>query len=179
MPVEKQILTAVIVAAIFAAGFAVYWVLGVLEEDKLRKTGKPLLAAIVQAHNDLYARGPKDRAAIVLITFETDIPDLANYLHGLATRALELTRTIRVGVDSHADVDAALAVMDTRYQPGKRTLLPSEFTGGRQVYSAYVMVRRQYLPSGKLTDPFLACKALPGARGRLVMIDRAELKRGQ
>jgi hypothetical protein len=175
MPPEKQILVGVIVAAVFATGFAVYWLLGRLEEKNVEAKGKPFFAAIVQAHAGMYSAGTTDSAAQVLICFE-GVPNLEVYLQQLAARALKLSRTIRVGKDKVSDVDAALAVMDTRYQPRKRTLLPSEFTGGHAVYCAYVMLRRKHLPAGRLSKPWIACKAFPGSRGRLVMTSDSELQ---
>jgi hypothetical protein len=47
MPVEQKILIAVIVAAVFAAGYGVYWLLGVLEEQNVAATGTLLRAAVV------------------------------------------------------------------------------------------------------------------------------------
>jgi hypothetical protein len=179
MTPEKQVLVGVIVAAIFGAGFAVYWLFGILEEKNVEATGKPFFAAIAQAHIAMYSRGTTDSAAQVLISFDKDIPNLETYLKELASRALAVSRTVRVGKDKVSDVDAALAVLDTRYQPRKRTLLPSEFTGGHAVYCAYVMLRRKYLPEGRLTKPWIACKAIPGSSGRLVMTSDAELEREQ
>jgi hypothetical protein len=74
MPPPKEVLTGVIVAAIFALGFAVYWILGILEEKKVGASGTPYFAAIVQAHAAMYSRGTADSAAQVLICFEKMSP---------------------------------------------------------------------------------------------------------
>lgn len=60
--------------------------------------------------------------------------------------------------------EVAALVDDEAYRPYSRFLLPKEFTGGREVYSAHVWIARQYLPDGFLTLPFVRACALTGAQ---------------
>lgn len=61
--------------------------------------------------------------------------------------------------------EIAQLVIDETARFSTRYRLPRKFTGGPTVYSIAVMVRRKYMPAGRITLPYIYCVAMPGADG--------------
>jgi len=71
--------------------------------------------------------------------------------------------------ENETDRTVARLVVDERFRPRKRTRLPVEFTGGLEVHSVDLMVERNLLPAGYITESVIHCKAMPGEAGRTWM----------
>jgi hypothetical protein len=60
-------------------------------------------------------------------------------------------------LETAIEAEVAALVNDERYRPNQRLLLPARFTGGKEVYSLHVRIRRQYLPAGKIKHSYVRC----------------------
>jgi hypothetical protein len=125
-----------------------------LQEKRTLERGKRLLGWIVQANSDLYDAGSVDAPAQILVSFDakSDPPD--DFMEQLAERVAALK-----GKEPETGVEAEVAALvnDERYRPYQRSLLPARFTGGKEVYSLHVRVRREYLPAGKIKHSYVRC----------------------
>ena len=124
--------------------------------------GDPVVGFIVQANNVLWVRGTGDNAAQILITFD---PELADDPERMMRLARKLGRLKSEPPDDDMEEEIARLVIDETARFSTRYRLPRKFTGGPTVYSIAVMVRRKYLPAGRLTLPYIYCVGLPGADG--------------
>ena len=118
---------------------------------------EPMVGWIVQANTALFSSGGLDKPAQILVALDgqTDTPDPA--IGELAQRMAAL-KSERAKTPTDAEV--ARLVKDEEYRPFERFLLPREFTGGREVYSMHVWVKRSLLPGGVLRHPFVRCLVL-------------------
>jgi hypothetical protein len=119
--------------------------------------GQPVLGWIVQANNALYEPGETDRPAQILITFDPSVSDPAAVLSEITARVAALKDE-----DPRDPVKAEVArlINDESYRPYERAQLPAAFTGGPEVFSTHVWVKRSLLPMGVLDLPFVRCRAV-------------------
>ena len=127
---------------------------GCLQEKRSLERGKRVLGWIVQANSDLYDAGSGDAPAQILVSFDakSDPPD--DFMEQLAERVAELK-----GKEPETAIEAEVAALvnDEQYRPNQRSLLPAKFTGGREVYSVHLRIRREYLPAGKIKLSYVRC----------------------
>jgi hypothetical protein len=153
---------------LFVAAVVFLVVIGMREkkrEEKVRAEGVPTLGWIVQANNVLWEEGSGDNAAQILITFDEELKDDPERMLELA---LKLGRLKSEPPEDDMEEEIAQLVIDETARFSTRYKLPRKFTGGPVVYSIAVMVRRKYLPEGKITLPYIHCVGLPGKDGGAV-----------
>jgi hypothetical protein len=125
------------------------------EEQLYLREATPVLGWIVQANSVLYSRGGASSPAQILVSFES-VPD-----EKMAELALRLSMLKRTDPTNPIEAEVAALVNDESYRPYERFRLPTEFTGGPEVYSMHIWVRRDKLPDHMLTLPFVRCLAFP------------------
>jgi hypothetical protein len=146
------------------------------EEEHVRKKGRVLFAALVQANNMLFEPGDDDLPAQFLITFDPKLQQRPRELLTMAERVFDLKNTEPKGPDLQL---VARTVTDEKYRPDSRDKLPVSFTGGPVVYSVHIMVHRALLKNGILQKKYIVCKALPGDSGPTLMVPYSELPQGK
>jgi hypothetical protein len=124
--------------------------------------GKTVVGWIVQAKEFDNADAPIQ----VLITFE----DLANDREVLERLARRLLSVMQEGGADEIEKKVAALMTNLGHVPDLRVRLPEEFTGGPVVYSYRVTVQREHLKNGRLTEPFIECRAIPGDEGPVFMV---------
>ncbi len=129
--------------------------------------GVRLRAAVVQANDGLFRPGDRTLPAALLFTFERGVPNLAQYLEGLARQAYR----IKTGAKpSHPDrrpvYDRLWAGERGECYYHERMRLPRGFTGGPAVYLASIWMPATFLRGGMIQkgDP-LHVLAEPGDEG--------------
>ena len=154
--------------AIFGAGVGIVaWRLYQLSqtqvvEKKLAETGVPLVGVLVQANTGLFEPGPDDLPAQILISFPGPNQATTEELTELAGRIF----VMKDGpLDTPLEKRIARLVRNEAFVPGRRDKLPPDFTGGKEVYSVGLWVRRKLLPGGRLTQRVLPVAANPGDSG--------------
>jgi hypothetical protein len=158
------VLASVLILTFFAGVGAVLIVMAGKNrrEDHVRKTGEVVVGWIVQANNVLFQRGQDDAPAQVLITFDRELADDPDQMQDMAQHLGSLKEA---PLRTRREAELAELVRDETARFWRRDKLPRAFTGGQVVYSVAVMVRRRYLPRGRLTEPYIYCVALPGPNG--------------
>jgi hypothetical protein len=154
MPIWGWVCTGLVVLAVVLLVFSV--IADRRQWKYYQEHGERVVGWIVQANTSLYSSGGLDKPAQILVAFDGgDEPDPA--LADLATVVAELK-----GTDPEDDVEAEVArlVNDESYRPFERFRLPLAFTGGREVYSMHIWVKRSLLPGGVLRHPFVRCLVL-------------------
>jgi hypothetical protein len=165
MPIKVAFLLAgLLILAFFAGlGAVLFWIARKnRREDEVRESGQVVVGWIVQANRVLYEKYQMDAPAQVLITFDRELAEDIDQMRELAE---DLGR-LKEGWARTPDEDRlARLVRDETARFGRRDPLPKRFTGGPTVYSVAVMVRRRYLPRGRITYPYIYCVAQPGRDG--------------
>lgn len=88
MPIWGWVCTGLMVAFV---AFVVYCLIrNGMDEKRIRREGRQLVAYIVQANTALYRQGGGNSPAQVLITFDETIPNVHEYLGDLAARVAAL-----------------------------------------------------------------------------------------
>lgn len=128
------------------------------------KRGVPVTAALVQANNRLFEPGREPLPALVLITFDRDIPNLDDYLSELAQRVFRLKEEDPRDAEERY---VAELTRDERAAMYRRRRLPEKFTGGPVVYAADLIICPWYLRDGCLRERLLPCIAEPGDEGAI------------
>jgi hypothetical protein len=150
---------------LFVAAVAFLVVIGIREkkrEEHVKATGVPLTGWLVQANSVLFEEGTGDNAAQILVTFDEE---LAGDTERMQELAMKLGRLKSEPPADDMEEEIAQLVIDETARFSTRYKLPREFTGGPVVYSIAVMIRRKYLPEGKITLPYIHCIGLPGPDG--------------
>jgi hypothetical protein len=135
---------------------------------RILEHGELVRGWIVQANTALFGPGAVDHPAMVLVSFE---PGSDAQVAALARRMGTLSSQPAA---DEVESRVARLVLDHRYRPAFRRRLPNAFTGGLEVYSAHVAVRRALLPDRRLTARFLHCRAEPGESGEVMMCGSPE-----
>lgn len=159
---------------IIGVTLAVGGTIGVIAEfywtrKRVWREGKTLVGVLVQANNVLFADPPQDAPAMMLISFKTPS---GTGLDDIAERLAALKQgKARNGVER----SVARLVRNEWYIPWRRSLLPTEFTGGKEVYSVGVMIELALLPERRLSSHTFVLKAVPGAWGRVFLAPEQKL----
>lgn len=151
---------AVVIVAVITVRYARH-------EREVMEHGEAIRGWIVQANNVLWEEGREDNAAQILITFDRDLQHDSERMLELA---LKLGRLKEGQPADRMEAEIAQLVIDETARFSTRGKLPMRFTGGPTVYSTAVMVRRKYLPDGKISLPYVHCLALPGDDGGEVIM---------
>lgn len=168
------VLTAILSFAFFAGiGGLFFWMARRDRQEKeTRRNGEVVVGWIVQANNVLWEKGHGDNAAQVLITFDRDLAHDTEEMQHLARK---LGRLKEGRLANAREERLAQLVRDETARFSTRYKLPREFTGGPTVYSIAVMIRRMYLPSRRITLPYIYGVAMPGPNGgRVYMTEYPE-----
>jgi hypothetical protein len=128
-------------------------------EERIKRTGQTVIGWFVQANSTLFEPGTNNSPAMIVFTFDQAAERAPEFLSRVAH---EMYRLKSEPPANPTEAEVARLMESERYHAGQRTLLPSAFTHNRPVYCAHVMVLRELLPEGHLTDNFHFFKAIPG-----------------
>jgi len=129
--------------------------------------GSPTVGWIVQANDNLFQDGSMPSyPALVLVSPDKQTARDEEFMTELAERIRDLK-----GEECEDEEEQLVSrwVTDERYREGKRDRLPESFTQGREVYLAHIIIRRDHLPEGKLTQPCVHCQLIWDEPGTLVV----------
>lgn len=140
----------------------------------LQATGHPVVSVLVMANaeflttHDPDAQGP----ALVAFCFDEPTPALREELLSVAGRAFELYASKEPLGRLHG-VQRAVASMvrDDGYRPGRRDKLPGQFTGGREVFLAHILLTRRELRRELAVTRVLPCAVSGREKGEIVPLD--------
>ena len=156
------------VICILAAGY--YFLLRREQKrnERLKRNGVPVIAAVVQVDDSVYNPEGKWPAppGQFIITFDPAVKEPRVFLPVLALRMMNLKGKEPTDLDEQF---VAKLVTDERYYHGRRVRLPDSFTGGPEVFVVYLSVFRYALPGRHLQEPWLECIATPGDKGDIEM----------
>jgi hypothetical protein len=163
------LVAAIILGAVAIPLTIVYVVLRIAAkaERRIIENGTKLRGWIVQANAVLFEPIGDDAPAQIIISFDTPSEELDERMQAIAEDMGQLKDAEPNDLSRRR---VAALVSDERYRPGKRVLLPLEFTEGLKVYSAHVWIKRSFLPRRHITRSYVMCKAIPGADGDVIMI---------
>lgn len=135
---------------------------------RLKQSGVPVIAAVVQVDDSVYDPEGKWPAppGQFIITFDPAVKEPRVFLPVLALKMMNLKGK------EPADPDVqfvAKLVTDERYYHNRRVKLPTVFTGGPEVFVVYLSVHRGCLPGRHLQEPWVDCTATPGEQGEIEM----------
>jgi hypothetical protein len=137
----------------------------------IQARGRKVPAVVVQANAALYEPGDRDLPALVLFTFEKDLPDRTRRLIQLGGLMGELKER---PPSSQAEERAAAmtAANEDGWRYHRRWVLPRELTDGIPFHVADLWIKRSYLKAGYLTEKDLAvpCVAEVGDEGGIEML---------
>lgn len=142
-------------------------------EKNLAQTGVPLIGVFVQANSALFEQGGDDLPAQILISFPGPNQATTEELRVLAQQVFSLKEG---QLSTPLEKQVAPLVRNEAFIPGKRDKLPPEFTGGKEVYSVGLWIRRNLLPERRLTRPYVHCAAMPGNSGAVAMMPYPDSK---
>jgi hypothetical protein len=163
MPIWAWVL---IVLGVAFVGFVIY--ANVSEGKKKRYTlenGEATHGWLVQANNALFEDGFLDSYALIILSPDKATNNDRDYMTELADRIMEL-KTEEGETKAERKVSRLMA--DETYVEGKWDKLPDEFTGGKPVYLAHLMVYRDDLPGKKLKYRKVYCSIVWDEPGRMV-----------
>ncbi len=141
-------------------------------EKRIVRDGQTLFAPLVQANSLLFDPGKEDLPAQVLISFDSDTPELRRRLLDIADAVAALKTREAETADEQV---VAEIVQNETPRWGRRHRLPDSFTGGLNVFAAPVTIERKKLPGRCLQRKFIFCRGLPGVEGEIVMISDEEV----
>lgn len=153
------LLLVVVIAAAYAAAFFLMWK-DRRKDDRLRRTGVPVIAAVVQSNDGVL----NTLIGQFLITFDPTINEPRVTLPILGVRMMSLKNTEPTDPD---ELVVAKLVSNERFYPWRRIRLPARFTGGPEVFVVYLNIQKHLLPTGELEEPWVECVATPGDRGEI------------
>jgi hypothetical protein len=166
-PILALLLVGAIFAVVLAAAYFLFMVPAIkrraAEEaekaDRIESRGKPVLAWIVMAHNDLYEQRDTDeyRMAQVIYTFH-QLPSPEKTLGEIARKL----PAYRAGPDATEEERRVSLVMETEIPDVDPARVPESIAGELPVYAVSLRVPWRKLPDRKLTKPYVWCKVLEG-----------------
>jgi hypothetical protein len=126
--------------------------------DRVLEEGEQTHGWLVQANNELFAKGDTDLPALVIISPDPETNDDEEYMTELADDIMTLKGEDPDDCDTEGEAKVAKLMADETYIEGRRDKLPKSFTDGKTVYLVHFYVFREHLPSKKLGDsPKVAC----------------------
>ena len=139
-----------------------------VESARVEREGRLAFCWIVYANESLYKPKASDRPwsfAQVVFNFEPDTPANRAELQRLAAELKQFDS----GPHPSGDERLIGSVMRTLVPHLRPLRLPDRITGGREAYTVSLRVAWEQLPEGRLTLPFVYCKAIvgPGRAARL------------
>jgi len=143
--------------------------LGFRHQDRIRREGHVVWAAIVQANSQLFRRGPNDCPASVIFSLDPWYDTHPQELVQSAGELFELK-----GTDQNDPDAAAFARMLTNEMTRAMMLrAPKRFTNGRNVFHSSVMLARKHLPKGFLSGKLFPVWVDPAGTGALLLVPAA------
>lgn len=136
--------------------------------DYVLANGVNVRAVVVQANDQLFMPGDVDSPAQVIFTFDKELPDAVAYLRAVADRMFALKGK---NVEDPIEHQVSALVTDETFIPGSCLPLPDEFTEGKRVFVAHVMIERKYLPDRCLPGPqgYIQCITMPDGKDAVHM----------
>jgi len=175
LPDGPFLVIGVVAAVLLVVGLVALVVTRAIERRRVLERGEVLHGWIVQANTRLFEEGSFSAPAQVLISFAGKRAASDERLAETARRLASLKGKVLYDAP---ELKVAELVNDETYRPGVRALLPPWLTNGAEVMSVHVWIDRSLLPGGRLTLPFVRCKALPGPKGRVLMIPNGPTQSG-
>ncbi|MGO8673738.1 MAG: hypothetical protein ACLQVD_20565 [Capsulimonadaceae bacterium] len=105
-----------------------------------------------------------DASALVLIVTDRN-SDLIDVYDGVSEGASDHSPTSDRAVSL-----ARSGFEDERYVRNRRWRMPNSWTRCREAYACCLYIKREYLPSGVVTSPFVPCLATPGDDGAITLL---------
>lgn len=143
------------------------------QEKILRERGVPVLARIVEAEDHFGMPGGRGLHANgrVVYTFDTDVPDLPDFLDRVADMMNELEYA-----ETTTPAEKLVAErMRIKLPCYFHRPLPAELTEGRLVYEVAIKLKKTLLPVNGPGEGFIYCLAVPhGDRTEARMIEAEE-----
>lgn len=141
------------------------------DEAELREEGRPVLAVLVMANQELFRSRDPDMnvPALVALSFERPSPELLALLKDVGSRAFALYAGKPPGSDPERRV--AALVKDDAHVYSRRRRVPPEFADGQEVYLADLVLYRKRLSPTAQADRAVPCLASGRAEGKLMQLE--------
>ncbi|MCC6698235.1 MAG: hypothetical protein IT365_21610 [Candidatus Hydrogenedentes bacterium] len=121
------------------------------QQDLLIREGEIVWAAVVQANELLFDKGPEDHPAMVVYCPDRSVDSRPEWLGELASYLFDLKNTTPQDAGERQLAD----MITDELERGLGWTVPASITGGMVVRSTSVMVIRRHLPGGVLAETFL------------------------
>ncbi|HEY0008367.1 MAG TPA: hypothetical protein VGB55_06565, partial [Tepidisphaeraceae bacterium] len=138
-------------------------------QERIRRDGRVVWAAIVQSNVLNFAPGAVDSPASVVWSDDPHYDTHPHELAGIGTELYELKGTDQA--DPESATFARMLANELIRAP--RLKVPSRFTEGRAVYHSSVMMTRRHLPQGYVTRNLIPVWADPEPTGSLLIVPAA------
>jgi|GEM_PF-6549037 len=136
------------------------------QQERIRRDGRIIWCAVVQANGNLFQPGPWDHGASVLWSLDPYFDANVDELLSIARECYALK-----GVDqTEADALRFSQMITNEMIRGMRLPAPAKLTGGREVFHSSLMVARKHLPSGHLTENIMPVWVDPNPTGILILV---------
>jgi hypothetical protein len=143
--------------------------LNVTSQQRLRRDGPVVWAAIVQANNNLFKRNNAETGASVIYSPDPWFDRHRDALGQIAQQCLGLKGT---KPDDPQSAEFARMLTDEMIR-GMRMKVPAVFTGQRHVYHSSMLMPRKHLPKGFLSVVYFPVWIDPEEKGAVVMVPAA------
>ena len=138
-------------------------------QDRIRRDGTVVWAAIVQANSLLFRRGPTDSPASVIFSLDPWYDSNPDDLQLAAHELFQLKGTDQ----NDADAAAFARMLTNELTRAMMLRAPKRFTGGRNVFHSSIMLPRKHLPKGYLAGSIFPVWVDPTGTGALLLVPAA------
>jgi hypothetical protein len=150
------------VCGLLTVALVAFLVYAVMRDNKRKafalEHGEQTHGWLVQANSALFEEGVMDLPALVVISPDAETNDDEEFMTELAERIMELKdEDGEVIGETKAERAVSKLMSDESYVEGKKDKLPSELTGGREVYLVHIYVYRDHLPDKRLEGRKIPC----------------------
>lgn len=177
------------IGGVVCLGFVLFFVLAVVlllayssysdkaAQQRIRETGKPVLAVLVMA-NSQFLQETRIASAPALSIFSHEPPStsLADTMREVASElfALYTAEPAEIaGLAPHLQKVAEL-IKDDGFKESRRNRVPPEMTGGRVIYMADTWIERDRLPDHVAFSRVLACMVTGSDEGEIMVLPQEE-----
>ncbi|MYT69663.1 MULTISPECIES: hypothetical protein [unclassified Streptomyces] len=136
-------------------------------QDLLLTEGRLVWGAVVQANNELFERGWRDRPAAVIYSPDTAVfDDNPELLLTIARKLYRLKETWQADPELHAFSRMLTSEVDRQM----RMQVPRQLTGSADVYCTDIIVARRHLPGRVLNEPLVPLLIAPEHTAMTMML---------
>lgn len=149
-------------------------------ERRVRREGRPVMAALVMANNSLHdADGRSQVPGVVIFSFDEPDSQLRERLSAIAEECFDLYTAPEVETDNDALFDFALLLKDDMYDADRRNRVPQDLARSDGVHVADLWIHRDRLVPGWQNHRVIACVATGSDEGEIVMLPPDDPAAGQ